>query len=65
MANLSITDDCSERTARVNKLKAAYKVPSDWREISDTRFIYLRLSNFMRAPASRPLFQPTPLRLRF
>jgi hypothetical protein len=39
--------DTRPRFARVNKLKATYQIPEECREVSDSRFIYLRGAMFL------------------
>lgn len=36
----------TEREAKVNRLKVSYKIPPEYREISDSRFIYMRASQY-------------------
>ena len=45
---LATKRDDVEKSARVNRVKASYKIPSDWRELSETRFLYLKLTTYLQ-----------------
>ena len=48
MAGTTKKTDDVEKSARVNRIKASYKIPSDWRELSETRFLYLKLTTYLQ-----------------